>query len=125
MEESRVAAIAGHPAAARAARGGGRPAARRRVAGLVALEARGTARRQATSGVAQRLGAQALIEPRLDRALFLAREGVNLDDSTATRGNLLATFLRAPAASAVLRGGGDSGLGRSALAGRPAARVAW
>lgn len=77
------------------------------IAGVVALEARGTAQRQATRAVAQRLGAQGLIEPRLDRALLLAREGVNLDDSTATRGNLLATLLRAPAALAVLRGRDD------------------
>ena len=39
------------------------------------------AQRQATAAIAQRLGAQALVEPRLDRALLLAREGVSLDDS--------------------------------------------
>ena len=77
------------------------------VAGAVALEARGTARRQATAAVAQRLGAQALVEPQLDRALLLAREGVLLDDSTATRSNLLATLLRAPAAIRALRGPDD------------------
>jgi WD40 repeat protein/DNA-binding SARP family transcriptional activator len=77
------------------------------VAGAVALEARGTARRQATAAVAQRLGAQALVEPQLDRALLLAREGVNLDDSPATRSNLLAALLRAPAALAVLHGRDD------------------
>src|SRR5207247_8993844 len=66
----------------------------------------GTARGQATAAIAQRLGAQALAEPRLDRALLLAREGVNLDDSLATRSNLLAALLRSPAALAVLRGGG-------------------
>jgi WD40 repeat protein/DNA-binding SARP family transcriptional activator len=74
------------------------------IAGVVALEARGTARRQATDAIAQRLGAQALVEPQLDRALLLAREGVNLDDSAATRGNLLATLLRGPAALVVLHG---------------------
>jgi WD40 repeat protein/DNA-binding SARP family transcriptional activator len=76
------------------------------IAGAVALEARSSARRQATAAIAQRLGAQALVEPRLDRALLLAREGATLDDSIATRSNLLATLLRSPAAFAVLRGGG-------------------
>jgi WD40 repeat protein len=76
------------------------------VAGAIALVARGSARRQATAAIAQRLGAQALVEPRLDRALLLAREGVNLDDSPATRGNLLAALLKSPAAIAVLHGRG-------------------
>jgi WD40 repeat protein/DNA-binding SARP family transcriptional activator len=76
------------------------------VAGAVALVARGSARRQATAAIAQRLGAQALVEPRLDRALLLAREGVNLNDSVATRSNLLAALLRSTAALAVLHGGG-------------------
>ena len=74
------------------------------VAGVVALAARGSAKRQATAAIAQRLGAQALAEPRLDRSLLLAREGVRLDDSAATRSNLLAALLRSPAALAVLHG---------------------
>ena len=45
--------------------------------------------------------------PTLDRSLLLAREGVNLDDSLVTHGNLLASLLRAPAALAVLHAGGD------------------
>ena len=77
------------------------------VAGAVALVARSSAKRQATAATAQRLGAQALSEQRLDRALLLAREGSNLDDSGATRSNLLAALLRSPAAVAVLRGGDD------------------
>ena len=76
------------------------------AAGAVALQARGTASHRATSATAQRLGAQALIEPALDRALLLAREGVRLDDSVPTRSNLLAALLRSPAALAVLHGGG-------------------
>ncbi len=76
------------------------------AAGAVALAARGSAKRQATAAIAQRLGAQALIEPRLDRALLLAREGAALDDSIATRSNLLAALLRSPAAIAVLHVGG-------------------
>jgi WD40 repeat protein/DNA-binding SARP family transcriptional activator len=77
------------------------------AAGAVALAARSSAKRQATVAIAQRLGAQALVEPRLDRALLLAREGTNLDESTATDSNLLATLLRSPAALAVLRGRDD------------------
>ena len=75
--------------------------------GAVAFHERGTARGQATAAVAQRLGAQALAEPRLDRAILLAREGVNLDDSLAPRSNLLAALLRSPAALVVLRGAGE------------------
>src|SRR5205085_10767436 len=41
---------------------------------------------------------------RFDRAALVAGEGVRLDDSPATRGNLLATLLRSPAALAVLPG---------------------
>ncbi len=74
------------------------------AAGAVALQARGTARHRATAAIAQRLGAQALVEPALDRALLLAREGVALDDSAATRSNLLASLLRSPAALTVLQG---------------------
>src|ERR671930_296947 len=77
------------------------------VAGAVALAARGSARRQATAAIAQRLGAQALIDPSLDRSLLLAREGTNLDDSTATRRNLLAALLRSPAAIGVVHEGSD------------------
>src|SRR5262249_12616652 len=76
------------------------------LASVVALTAQTTARHQATAAIAQRLGAQALVEPRLDRALLLAREGVNLDNSTATRSNLLAALLRIPDALAMTRGGG-------------------
>ena len=75
--------------------------------GAVALTERGTAQNRETAAIAQRLGAQALAEPRLDRSLLLAREGVNLDGSLATRSNLLAALLRAPAALAVLRGAGE------------------
>jgi WD40 repeat protein/DNA-binding SARP family transcriptional activator len=76
------------------------------LAAVLAAHEWGTAQGQTTAAIAQRLGAQALAEPRLDRALLLAREGVNLDDSVATRSNLLAALLRSPAAVAVLRGGG-------------------
>jgi WD40 repeat protein/DNA-binding SARP family transcriptional activator len=77
------------------------------AAGAVALAERGTARDRETAAIAQRLGAQALAEPRLDRALLFAREGVNLNDSLATRSSLLATLLRSPAALGVLRGNSE------------------
>ncbi len=75
-------------------------------AGVLALEQRGNAREEATVGAAQRLGAQALVEDDLDRALLLARQGVALDDSVETRSNLFATLLKSPAAIGVLRGDG-------------------
>jgi WD40 repeat protein/DNA-binding SARP family transcriptional activator len=77
------------------------------VAGAIALAARGSARSQATKATAQRLGAQALVEPSLERSLLLAREGVDLDDSLATRGNLLAALLRSPAAIGVAHEGSE------------------
>ncbi len=77
------------------------------IAGLVAADQRGNARDEATAAAAQRLGAQALAEDDLDRALLLARQGVTLDDSPQTRGNLLAALLRSPAAIGVLGGDGN------------------
>jgi WD40 repeat protein len=56
--------------------------------------------------IAQRLGAEALVEEELDRSLLLALEGVELDDSVETRSNLLATLLRGPAAIRVAHGAG-------------------
>jgi WD40 repeat protein len=77
------------------------------IAGLIALDQRGNARNQAAAAAAQRLGAQALAEDDLDRSLLLARQGLALDDSQQTRGNLLAALLKSPAAIGVLRGDGD------------------
>jgi WD40 repeat protein/DNA-binding SARP family transcriptional activator len=75
------------------------------LAAAFALQQRGQARGDATTAVAQRLGAQAVIDPNLDRSLLLAREGVNLVDSATTRSNLLAVLLRGPAAIGVVREG--------------------
>ena len=75
------------------------------LAAAFALEKRGQARRDATAAVAQRLGAQALIDPNLDRSLLLARAGMNLDDSEATRSNLLAALLRIPNAIGIVHQG--------------------
>jgi WD40 repeat protein/DNA-binding SARP family transcriptional activator len=77
------------------------------IAGAIALDQRGNARHQAVAAAAQRLGAQALAEDALDRSLVLARQGVALDNSLQTRGNLLAALLKSPAAIGVLRGDGD------------------
>jgi WD40 repeat protein/DNA-binding SARP family transcriptional activator len=74
--------------------------------GIVALDQRGSARNQARVAEAQRLGVQALIEPRLDRAMLLARQGVEVDDSLTTRSNLLEALLRSPAAIRVMPGAG-------------------
>jgi WD40 repeat protein/DNA-binding SARP family transcriptional activator len=81
------------------------------IAGVVAFEQRGKARDRAVAADAQRLGAQALIEEQLDRALLLARQGSALDDTVQTRGNLLAALLRSPAAIGVLRGDADRLIG--------------
>jgi WD40 repeat protein/DNA-binding SARP family transcriptional activator len=78
------------------------------VAGTLAVVQAGRARRSALVALSQRLGSQGVLEPRLDRGLLLAREGVNLDDSEQTRSSLLATVLRDPAAVGVFYGG-DSG----------------
>jgi WD40 repeat protein/class 3 adenylate cyclase len=75
------------------------------VAGLLALNQRNTARDTALTADAQRLGAEALTEDRLDRALLLARTGVALEETARTRSNLLATLLRSPHAAIGLLGG--------------------
>ena len=77
------------------------------IAGGVALEQRANARKEARAADAQRLGAQALVVDDLDRSLLLARQGVALADTTQTRGNLLASLLKSPAALGVLPGDGD------------------
>jgi DNA-binding SARP family transcriptional activator/WD40 repeat protein/energy-coupling factor transporter ATP-binding protein EcfA2 len=74
--------------------------------GLVAVHQRSTARSEARAAEAQRIGAQALTEPDLARSLLLGRQGFAIDDSPATRSNLFAALLRAPAAIAVMHGTG-------------------
>jgi WD40 repeat protein len=79
------------------------------VGGLVALDQRNTARATALTADAQRLGAEALSEDRLDRSLLLARAGVALEETARTRSNLLAALLRAPpAAIGLLHGTADA-----------------
>jgi WD40 repeat protein/DNA-binding SARP family transcriptional activator len=77
------------------------------VAGVIALRQRADARGEATAAAAQRLGAEALVEDRVDRSLLLARQGVAMDDAVQTRGNLLAALLRTPTAIGVLHGSGS------------------
>ena len=65
--------------------------------GVVALINQQRASNQARVALARQLGAQAVNEPRLDRAMLLAREAVTLDRSPQTEGTLLATLQRHPA----------------------------
>lgn len=67
------------------------------VGGVVGLVQRHSAQREARVALANQLGAQALVEPRIDRALLLALEALKLNDSRQTRGALLTTLLRSPA----------------------------
>jgi WD40 repeat protein/DNA-binding SARP family transcriptional activator len=78
------------------------------AAGAVVFVERAHAQQRATSALAERLGAQALGEPSPDTSLLLAREGVNLEDSATTRGNLLAALLRYPALIGVAHTAGGS-----------------
>src|SRR5215470_13745498 len=68
------------------------------IAGALALTARSGANRSATVALADSLGAQAVADPNLDQAMLLGVEGVKLDPSERTQGDLLTALLRAPAA---------------------------
>jgi WD40 repeat protein/DNA-binding SARP family transcriptional activator len=72
------------------------------VAGVVALNQRGEARDAALTADAQRLGAEALNQTSLDQAARFARAAVALDDTPATRGDLLSVLQRMPAAIGVV-----------------------
>ena len=93
------------------------------VAAVLFLDQRGAARDEARTAVAQRLGAQALVEADLDRSLLVARQGVAIDDSLQTRSDLLTALMRSPAAIGVMRVP-DSRLLRIALRPDGAALVA-
>jgi WD40 repeat protein/tRNA A-37 threonylcarbamoyl transferase component Bud32 len=69
--------------------------------------AAGQARDAETAQLAQRLGAQALVEEDLDLALLLARQAVAIEDTPQTRGYLLAALQRSPAAIGIMHGDGD------------------
>jgi WD40 repeat protein/tRNA A-37 threonylcarbamoyl transferase component Bud32 len=72
--------------------------------GIFAVVQRGEARDAETAQLAQRLGAQALVEEDLDLSLLLARQAVAIDDSPQTRGYLLADLLKAPKAVGIMHG---------------------
>ena len=74
------------------------------AAGLLALDQRGDAREAAVIADAQRLGAEAQTAERLENALLLARAGVELDESAATRSSLLTVLQRSPAQLGALPG---------------------
>jgi WD40 repeat protein/class 3 adenylate cyclase len=68
------------------------------IAGVLALISRSNAQHEAQVALGRQLGAEAVSEPRIDIAMLLAAEAVKLDDSQDTRGTLLSTLLRSPAA---------------------------
>ena len=72
--------------------------------GIFALIQRGEARDAETAQLAQRLGAQALVEEDLDRSLLLARQAVAIDDSPQTRSYLLSDLLKASPALGIMHG---------------------
>jgi WD40 repeat protein/tRNA A-37 threonylcarbamoyl transferase component Bud32 len=61
----------------------------------------------ATAQLAQRLGANALVEDDLARSLLLAAQAFTIDDSPQTRSDLLAALQHNPAAIAVTHGNDD------------------
>ena len=73
--------------------------------------------RDARPPLAQRLGAQALVEEDFDRSLLLARQAVAIDDSPQTRSYLLADLLRAPRSRASCTAATSSARSRSAQTG--------
>ena len=72
--------------------------------GVYAVNQRGEARDAETAQLAQRLGAQALVEDDLDRSLLLARQAVAIDGSPQTRSYLLQALLRSPKADGIMHG---------------------
>ena len=79
--------------------------------GMFAAIQRGEARDAETAQLAQRLGAQALVEDDLDLSLLLARQAVAVDDSPQTRSYLLEDLLRSPKAVGIMHG--DTGFLRA------------
>ena len=76
------------------------------IAGTFALIARSNANHSATVALADSLGAQAVADPNLNQAMLLGVEGVKLDPSQRTEGDLLTALLRAPAAIRTYYGAG-------------------
>ena len=72
------------------------------VAGVVAVTQRGEARDAALEADAARLGSDGVARERLDQAMLLARGGIDLHESVATRSSLLSVVMRSPAVLKVL-----------------------
>lgn len=81
------------------------------IAGALALVQRSSARKHATTALAQSLGAQAVAQPRIDLAMLLAREAVALDPTLQTRSELLTTLMRVPSALRSYHWNGDRNAG--------------
>ena len=81
----------------------------------LALLQRGEARDAETAQVAERLGAQALVDEDLDRSLLLARQAVAIADTPQTRGSLLSALLRSPRAIGIMHGPESASPGGIAL----------
>jgi hypothetical protein len=75
------------------------------------VSARNGAKAQALTSDAERVGAQALVEKNLDRALLLGVLGVRLQDRVQTRSDLLAVLQKNFAAIHVSRPTRDRALG--------------
>ena len=76
--------------------------------GIFAVVQRTDARDAETAQLAQRLGAQALVEEDLDLSLLLAREAVAVDDTPQTRGYLFAALQRSPKAIGIMHAPRDA-----------------
>jgi WD40 repeat protein/DNA-binding SARP family transcriptional activator len=90
------------------------------TASALALTARASANRSATIALANSLGAQAVADPNLGQAMLLGVEGVKLNPSEQTEGDLLTAVLRAPAA---IRSYHGAGLRQSSIALSPDGRT--
>ncbi len=73
---------------------------------VFALISRSHAITEARVALADSLGAQAIADPHLDRAMLLGVEAARLDPSERTQGDLLTALLRAPSAIRTLHGDG-------------------
>ena len=73
---------------------------------IFALISRSHAITAARVSLADSLGAQAIADPELDRAMLLGVASVRLDPSQQTQGDLLTALLRAPSALRTLHGDG-------------------
>ena len=103
LDESRAAGERSHRRLRAVLAGVAAPAACSRSSPASSRSTSAALRDQATAAEAQRLGARALLDDELDRSLLLARQGVALDDTARTRGNLLGALLRSPAAIGIVR----------------------